>query len=359
MKKRLTQLKHKVRNGLSLLVSFRYTALTLLGVVLLVTALVILIRRPEVTVPFVEDETDEVVEVEEERQVIFGVMIENAYDAWPLSGLEEAFLVIEAPVEGDIPRFIAFFKADQETKKIGPVRSARPYYIDYASEFGAIYAHVGGSPEALEKVRATDVVQDLDQFFESEYFYRQTTGGRYAPHNVFTSMESLRGAIDEFSVTEFAYGLWKRKAGESRGNLSLRVNQSLGVYRVLWRYNPSTNNYVRLQGDRVMTVENGKRVIVDAVVVIETDVRSIDDLGRKAVTTIGDGYGLLAQDGVVEEITWKKPSAEERLRFYDETGKEVAINTGRTWIHVVDTLESATAYEELQDEVSPTDREEE
>lgn len=355
MKKRLTQLKHRLRNGLSLLVSFRSALVAVLFSVLFVVAIVLFfVLRGSSGEPSVTP-SDEVegVAIEEERAVIFGVMIENAYDAWPLSGLEDAFLVIEAPVEGDIPRFLAFFRADQETKKIGPVRSARPYYIDYASEFGAIYAHVGGSPEALEKVRATDSVQDLDQFFQSEYFYRQTTNGRYAPHNVFTSIESLRGAIEEFDVAPFQYGLWKRKEGASRGNESLRVNQSLGVYRVRWDYDPETNRYTRVQGDEVMTVENGANVIVDSIVVIETDVRTIDEKGRKAVTTIGDGYGLLAQDGVVQEITWKKASNEERLRFYDVNGKEVAINLGRTWIHIVDALESASAISiESQDGVS-------
>jgi len=86
---------------------------------------------------------------------VFGVMVENSADAWPLSGLDQAFLVIEAPVEGSIPRFIAFFSDDQEVEKIGPVRSARPYYIDWNDGLQAMYTHVGGSPEALELIKNT------------------------------------------------------------------------------------------------------------------------------------------------------------------------------------------------------------
>src|SRR5688572_5513956 len=93
-----------------------------------------------------------VVERYEELPQVLGVLIENAADAWPLSGLDEAFLVIEAPVEGDIPRFIAFFSEESDVDLIGPVRSARPYYVDWNAELSGIYAHVGGSPEALDLI---------------------------------------------------------------------------------------------------------------------------------------------------------------------------------------------------------------
>ena len=106
---------------------------------------------------------------------VFGVMIENAADAWPLVGVNEAFLVIEAPVEAGIPRFIAFFSEDQEVDKIGPVRSARPYYLDWNDELDAVYAHVGGSPEALDLIKYELDTIDLNQFWQSEYFYRQNS----------------------------------------------------------------------------------------------------------------------------------------------------------------------------------------
>ena len=80
------------------------------------------------------------------------VMIDNKYEARPWSGLSYAGLVFEAPVEGGITRFLAVYSSSREIKKIGPVRSIRPYYLDWASGYGALMAHIGGSPAALADI---------------------------------------------------------------------------------------------------------------------------------------------------------------------------------------------------------------
>ena len=94
--------------------------------------------------------TGVLIEQRTELKQVYGVMIDEHTDARSQSGIDQAFLVIEAPVEAGIPRLLSFFSEAQDVKKIGPVRSARPYFLDWAKEFGALYAHVGGSDEALE-----------------------------------------------------------------------------------------------------------------------------------------------------------------------------------------------------------------
>ena len=83
---------------------------------------------------------------------VYGVMIDNHPEARPQSGLDQAFLVIEAPVEGGISRLLAFFSAEQVLEEIGPVRSARPYFLDWNNELDALYVHVGGSDAALDYI---------------------------------------------------------------------------------------------------------------------------------------------------------------------------------------------------------------
>ena len=84
---------------------------------------------------------------------IVAVMVENNLEAWPLSGISKANVVYEAPVEGNIPRFMAIYTIDNEIEQVGPVRSARPYYLDWVSENGnAMYMHVGGSVDALDLI---------------------------------------------------------------------------------------------------------------------------------------------------------------------------------------------------------------
>lgn len=278
---------------------------------------------------------------------VFGVMIENSADAWPLSGVSDAFLVIEAPVEGNIPRFIAFYSSDQvDVAKIGPVRSSRVYYLDWAQEFNAIYAHVGGSPAALEAIKEHSVL-DLDQFFQSEYFYRDELT-RYAPHNVYTTLDDLKRSFEEidekYENAAPRYDAWMfadAPASTTKYATVIHVDWSNSSgYNVDWAYDPSTNLYTRKQGENTYVDTN--------VVIMESDIDVIagDDKGRKELKTIGEGPMHLFQNG--EEIvgTWKKPSAEERLRFYDTNDTEVVMNAGKTWIEVVDSLDRLQVQEE-------------
>ncbi len=276
---------------------------------------------------------------------VFGVMIENAADAWPLSGVDEAFLVFEAPVEGNIPRFLAFFSEEQDVEKIGPVRSARDYFLDWNAELDGIYAHVGGSPQALERIREGGVM-DLDQFFQSEYFYRNELT-RYAPHNVYTTTEDLRRAMSEMreryahDVPE--YDVWQFVDGTSASAaasvIHLDWSNSSG-YNVDWVYDPAGNLYIRKQGGNVYGADN--------VVVVETSVDVIagDDKGRKELVTIGTGEMHLFHNGIEIVGTWEKLSAKERLRFFDDAGNEIVMNAGTTWIEIIDTLERLSVSEQ-------------
>ena len=119
-------------------------------------------------------------------------MIENMVTSRPQSGLDRANLVYEALAEGGITRFLAVFASGEEIEKIGPVRSARTYYLDWAKELSAAYIHVGGSPEALRLIPQYDIL-DLNQFYNSPNFWRAKE--RAAPHNLYTSSELLARAV--------------------------------------------------------------------------------------------------------------------------------------------------------------------
>lgn len=269
---------------------------------------------------------------------VFGVMIENSADAWPLSGIEQAFLVIEAPVEGKIPRFIAFFSEDQVVDKIGPVRSARPYYIDWNSDLDALYTHVGGSQQALQQIASGDTL-DLNEFSQGEYFWRDNR--RFAPHNVYTSTDRLSQALEELAPTAPAYQPWKFKADEPLAvdQLSVVIDWTQGdTYDVEWSYQPATNTYQRSQHEAV---------IANNIIIMATAMTVSDGEGRRQIRTTGEGDVLIVQDGRIILGKWKKPSLNERLRFYDESGAEVGLNAGTTWIEVVESISQAETRTEL------------
>ncbi|PJE76341.1 hypothetical protein COV05_04880 [Candidatus Uhrbacteria bacterium CG10_big_fil_rev_8_21_14_0_10_48_16] len=271
---------------------------------------------------------------------IYSVMIDNHEDAWPPSGIDQAFLVIEAPVEAGISRMLAFFSEEQDVEEIGPVRSARPYYLDWASELDALYAHVGGSPEALDLI-ASGGTFDMNQYWWGEYFWREN-GTRYAPHNVFTSSDDLNQFFhlrEEAGATPTRlYDTWMFKDPEpsQEEGKGVFIDFWAPVYVVDWEYNQETNLYERSQFREPHVVTSGAQIMADNVVVVITDVSIIDSVGRREIRTIGEGDGYVFQDGRVIEVTWKKPSASERLKFYDRTtDEEIIMNAGVTWIEIV------------------------
>ena len=270
---------------------------------------------------------------------VFGVMIENAADAWPLSGIDKAFLVIEAPVEAGIPRFIAFFSEEDSVEKIGPVRSARPYYVDWADGLQAIYAHVGGSPAALEQIAQGNTL-DVNQFWFGEYFWREN-GTRYAPHNVYTNTELLVEVIEEaFSLEEPSYDLWSFASIEPIANPieDITIDFADGtLYAPVWTYSVGRNAYLRDQSGYTW-LEGGAETWADNVIVIAMDIRTIDNVGRKSIESVGTGNALLFNGGDVALVTWRKDAQDDRLVF-EKNGEEVTFAPGVTWIEVVSDLD--------------------
>jgi hypothetical protein len=268
----------------------------------------------------------------------FAVTVENMIEARPLSGLAAAALVIEAPVEGGITRFLAVYPAAAAVGKIGPVRSARPYFVDWSREFGALYAHVGGSPDALKTLN-TAPVRSLNQFYWGKYFWRDSD--RKMPHNVYTSVELLAGgaAARYGGQAPSLPQPWKFKdeaALEDRPASSpdIVVDYSTPTYRVTWKYDRVRNIYRRYQNEDPQRDDAGQAIQAKNVIVQFTKVVVLDEIGRRSIQTAGQGPALVAVDGRTAAATWKGP-VDGRTRYYNEQGAEAEFNAGPTWIEVV------------------------
>ncbi len=274
---------------------------------------------------------------------VYAVMIDHMNEAWPQSGVDKAFLVVEAPVEAGIPRLMAFFSDEKDVQKIGPIRSARPYFIDWANEFQALYAHVGGSDAALEKL-AGGATFDHNQFWNGTSFWRATD--RLSPHNVYTSVQLLRSAWkkaeDAHKAPTLSYGSWLFKDGavlHAAIGVSPTIEFSSPAYRASWSYDAKTNRYRRYQTGLPFIMEDGTEIQADTIAVIITTISTLDEIGHREVRTLGEGAAIIFRDGEAVQGLWKKPSASERLRFYDQNG-EMLMNTGMTWMEVVAGRES-------------------
>lgn len=270
----------------------------------------------------------------------FGVMIENHFESRPQSGLEDASIVFEALVEGGITRFLAIFDSGEKLSEIGPVRSARPYFLEWIKGLDVPYLHVGGSPEALEKID-TYAINNINQFYEFQYYWRSPD--RLAPHNVYTSSNLIDLAFRDKGIekenAEFETWLFKdpTSSDEIYGDTNnIIINFSKPIYNVVWNYSQSQNVYVRMYGDELHLSADGEAIKADNIVILYTNIEVIDEEGRRHIKTIGTGRAVAFRDGQrFEDMTWSKYERDKRIRFYTYDGEEFVFNRGKIWIEVI------------------------
>lgn len=263
------------------------------------------------------------------------VMVENSADAWPLLGPAKANLVIEAPVEGSITRFMLVFDASATTTQIGPVRSARPYYVQLADGLGALYAHVGGSPDALDLLKTLDRVTNYDEYYHGPSFWRSASRG--APHNVYTSMEKLNAAVVKMELTPPGFSSWTYTDDTSATGTQSATEIDVpyqGIYRASWTYDEGTKMYTRKQGSTIQKDADGEIVSARNVIVMESSVAVLDAVGRLSVNTIGNGPAKIFHDGQVFDGVWRRSSG-EHLRFETVDGRVIPFARGKTWISIL------------------------
>lgn len=272
-----------------------------------------------------------------ELTIPYAIMIENKDDSRPPAGVSRASIIYEAPAEAGITRFLAIYDPNQDIEKIGPVRSARDYYLDWASPYYPLYAHVGGSPQSLAKIPQTNVY-DLNEFYNWKYFWR--AGDRYAPHNVYTSTDRLAEAIQDKEIAEnHNFETWRFKDDriiEDPGAQKIVVDFSIPTYEVTWQWTSNTNEYIRLHNvSQPHLDEDGTEIITKNIAVIATEAYVIDNEGRLKLRTTGKGKAWIFRDGEVTEGIWSKPDTESPLKFYDVTGRDIELNRGPTWVEVI------------------------
>ncbi len=275
------------------------------------------------------------VELAVNERPVTGVMIENSTAARPQSGLYDAGVVFEAIAEGGITRFLALYQ-DTEPASIGPVRSVRPYYIQWALGFDAAIAHVGGSGEALQNIRDWGV-KDLDQGANSRFFERVTS--RYAPHNVYTSLAKLQELEAQKGFGAAKFTGFARKAEQAVAEPNARtidMNISSSLYRTSYTYDPATNSYMRnLAGAPHMDAGVDKQINPKVVIGMVTSFGIHPDRVHSAYGTIGSGQAYIFQDGTVTVGTWTKNDRTSQITFTDAAGKTIALNSGQTWITAI------------------------
>ncbi|MFH1536378.1 MAG: DUF3048 domain-containing protein [Patescibacteria group bacterium] len=270
------------------------------------------------------------------------IVIENFVSVRPQAGLGDANLVYEVLAEGGITRFLAVYASGDHIDLIGPVRSARHYLVDLSEEYHGIFAHIGGSPQALGILNVNDYLTDLNQFGYSQYYWRDENLD--APHNLFTSSDFMLFAQRDLLTEdqEGEYDAWKFKEEALMKNRPteekyVKVNFSSSSYEVEWKYDADSNEYLRFNGGVEHLDKNSEEQLAVSNIVVQYAETSLleENTGRLDIKTLGEGDMIVFQDGAYIEGTWKKEERGDRTKFYDSFDEEIEFNPGKTWVEIV------------------------
>ena len=276
---------------------------------------------------------------------IVAVMIENHPASRPQAGLAEADVVYEAMVEGNYTRFMALYPYNAVVSKVGPVRSARPYYLDWVAEYGnPLYMHVGGSPDALKIISARKM-WDANEMYIGNSFWR--AANRFAPHNTYTNTElwgKLIGAKIENKYIGWNFSTTTSAVCVTQCVDFIEITYLRSSFVTGWKFNSSTQNYERWQDGALHQTETGI-IHADTIAIMEVPVKVLDGVGRLEMKTIGTGPAVVIINGRKIMGTWQKSALGERTNFYDSLGKEINFRPGKIWVQVVPRLSIVTFTE--------------
>lgn len=300
-----------------------------------------------------ENQNEEILtaEVEEKKVQIFkgtdrpiAVMIDNHNGAWPQAGLNQAYLVYEAIVEGGETRLMALFKG-VTVDKIGPVRSARHYFIDYVMENDAIYAHFGWSPLAQSDI-AQYSINNINGITESSSTFWRVKD-KYSPHNAVTSIEALlkvakakgyKTTSDKESVLNYVTD--EVKLEEGQGATTITIPHS-SLQTVRYEYDEENQVYKRYARNKAQTDwDTGNNITTKNIIITLCDNYTLDDpenKGRQGLRNIGTFNGYYITNGKAIKIKCIKEARNTQTKYEDLEGNEIKVNDGNTWIHICPT----------------------
>lgn len=274
------------------------------------------------------------------------VMVDDHVGARPQSGFNSAAIVWQAPAEGGIPRYMMVFQ-NALPSAIGPIRSAREYFIEWAAELRAVYTHIGGSPQALATLAAKgrgQLVYNVDGLrFDGSDMWRVTF--RQAPHNLYSDGTHLRrmativGATDGPVSPTWSFGPAPSMEARPSGTT---IVVDYPYERITYRYDAVTNTYRRyINASKTPQVDaaDGREVRPTNVVVLRMFFGPLNDghplKGRLEAQDVGSGQAIVSTGGRVIVGTWTKASVSAPTQLLDVDGHPITLGAGQTFVQVL------------------------
>ncbi len=272
------------------------------------------------------------------------VMIDNHKDAWPQAGLQKAYMVYEIIVEGGETRLMALFKG-ADVDKIGPVRSARHYFIDYAMENDAIYTHFGESPQADSDIKKYSV-NEIDGIAEDGTTFSRVKD-KASPHNAVTSIEKLlksaknkkyRTTSNEKSVLNYVTDEVNLEDGQEAVSVTIPHSD---LQTVKYLYDEENKVYERYARGKEQSDWTTKEPITAKNIIItfceNYTLTDKENKGRQGLKNIGTFDGYYITNGKAIKIKCIKNARDEKTKYQDLEGNEIKVNDGNTFVNICPT----------------------
>lgn len=304
----------------------------------------------------VEDE-----EAQSRRPV--AVMINNIKKALPQYGISKAGIVFEALAEGGITRLLAVFDDISGISQIGTIRSARPYYLDFAQSVDAVYVHIGGSPEAYSQIKSRGM--DSYDLIEGRYnamYWRDKDRIRQSgyEHSVFTSGDRIMERIEADGVrmtrgSSYGNAFNFSDDAEYEGTDATKITAVFSSYKTgTYTYDKSNGLYrIGQYGTSHVDALSGVQIAFKNIFILRMNSYVIkgDTAGRLRFDSVGSGKGTYFVNGTATDITWKRASSSAPFKFYTADGNELEVVPGDNYVAIVPLDASVTVTGESPETV--------
>lgn len=277
--------------------------------------------------------------VEEEKldRRVIAIMFDNHPRARWQAGLKDAEVVYEYEVEAPYTRYLGVFLSN-DPSSLGPLRSARPYFVSTVLEYDAAYVRVGGSREAEKDIKDYNI-DDLDaRKLSSSVFWRKSH--KKAPNNLYSDMKTLReaaegkGINDKKNIDVFSFAKEDRNiSGTIAEDIKIIYNSTNTTD---YSYNKDGKIYYRKKDgkDHIDEIDDTP-ITAKNIIIREVAKRTLPDGKKLEMDLVGRGKGKYITNGTTLDINWSKKSREARTIYTLDGGQELRLNPGVTFVQVV------------------------
>ena len=270
------------------------------------------------------------------------VMVNNIGQALPHRGLSKADIIYEVVVEGGITRMMAVFADQDHVPYVGPVRSARHYYIDLALPYNSVFVHFGGSPAGYERIQATGI-DHIDGMTYSNSFYqdKQRAQSKGREHSFFISSDEIsalmsKAGISEDGETTAPFLFSEKELTPTQLDAQQVFVAFSGSANSSFSYNRSTGLYKKQRnGEAHIDADTGKVLQYKNILILYTSIGSYNGESYRREVSLTSGNGYYVTNGGREPIQWTKGNSANQFSFTRENGEALTVNPGKTYICIV------------------------